>query len=779
MRRFMRMLLAVATAAAAITVTGPPAAHAANARPQTIPALQEWTGGTGSYQFSATSTRIVRNTADATTLAGTSQVFADDLKSLTGQTVAQATGTTSDLVAGDIFLSVGSADTGLGTEGYALSITDRITITARDDKGAFYGTRTILQLLQQGTTIAQGTARDWALKPERGLMIDDGRKYFTAQWIRDHVKELAYLKLNYFHLHLADNKGFRIESVTHPEYVSAEHLTKAEVTGIIALAAKYKITIVPEFDAPGHMDPILAAHPELKLVSNTGEVSNGDIDLSKDAAYTLLKDIYDEYLPLFPGPYFHIGSDEYVTNYSAYPQLLTYARAHYGANATAKDTYYGFINWANGIVRAAGKTARMWNDGIKSGDGTINPDTNIIVEFWYNYGLSPQALVDRGHQVSNESWNPTYYVLGGSKPDTTWGYETWYPDLFQGNQTLSTATTSKNLGTKVHVWCDNPTAETEAQIAGGIRDILRVVAQQTWGSPELVTTFASFQPIITTIGRNPGWPVAAQPGNLAFGKPVTVSSTETPSFPGANAVDGDYGTRWSSGYTNGEWITVDLGTTRQIGRVKLSWEAAYGKGYQIQTSNDGTTWTPIYTTTTGDGGTDDLTGLTGSGRYVRMQGTARATSYGYSLYEFEVYEPSPVVSGATYNIATSGKNMDVPGSSTSTGTQLIVWAPHTGANQKFVVTDTGDGTYTIKNVNSGLCVDVYGGSTAAGAAIIQWTCHGGANQRWRITAGTGGYALVSVGSGLSITAAGATDGSKLTQQADTGSGLQRWTFTKL
>ncbi len=700
----------VATLGSGLVVQQP--AHAANAKPQTIPALQEWTGGAGSYTVSA-ATRIVRNTTDATTLATTSQVFADDLKSLTGSTIAQTTGTTADLAAGDIFLSLGSTDTALGTEGYALNVTDKITITARDDKGAFYGTRTVLQLLHQSTSIPQGTARDWSLKPERGLMVDDGRKFFTAQWLRDHVKELAYLKLNYFHLHLSDNLGFRIESTKHPEYVSADHLTKAEVTDLIALAARYKITVVPEFDAPGHMDPILAQHTDLKLVSISGTVNNGFIDLSKDAAYTLIKDIYDEYVPLFPGPYFHIGSDEYVSDYSSYPQLLTYARAHYGANATAKDTYYGFINWANGIVRAAGKTTRMWNDGIKSGDGTINPDTNIVIEFWYNYGLSPQQLVDRGHLVSNESWSPTYYVLGGSKPNTTWGYETWYPDLFQGNQTLSTATKSKNIGSKVHVWCDSPNAETESQVAGGIKDILRVVAQQTWGSP------------------------------------------------------------------NNEWITVDLGTTRQIGRVKLTWEAAYGKGYQIQTSNDGTTWSSIYTTSTSDGGVDDLTGLTGSGRYVRMQGTLRATTYGFSLFEFEVYAASPVVSGATYNVTTSTKNMDVPGGSTSAGTQLIVWAPHTGANQKFVITDTGDGTYTIKNVNSGLCVDVNGGSAAAGAAITQWTCHGGPNQRWRITSASGGYALVSVGSGLSITAAGSTDGSKLTQQTDTGSALQRWSFTKV
>jgi hypothetical protein len=82
---------------------------------------------------------------------------------------------------------------------------------------------------------------------------------------------------------------------------------------------------------------------------------------------------------------------------------------------------------------------------------------------------------------------------------------------------------------------------------------------------------------------------------------------------------------------------VDLGLPIKVTHVKLTWEAAYGKSYQIQVSNNATTWTTIYTTTTGDGGVDDLTGLSGYGRYVRMNGTVRGTGYGYSLFEFEVY----------------------------------------------------------------------------------------------------------------------------------------------
>jgi len=124
--------------------------------------------------------------------------------------------------------------------------------------------------------------------------------------------------------------------------------------------------------------------------------------------------------------------------------------------------------------------------------------------------------------------------------------------------------------------------------------------------------------------------------NLALNHPATASSLENASFPASNAVDGNLTTRWSSGFSDPQWIQVDLGSVQTICGVTLNWEAAYGKAFQIQTSNDGTTWTPIYSTTTGTGGTQTLS-VTGSGRYIRMYGTARGTMYGYSLYEFQVF----------------------------------------------------------------------------------------------------------------------------------------------
>jgi beta-glucanase (GH16 family) len=127
---------------------------------------------------------------------------------------------------------------------------------------------------------------------------------------------------------------------------------------------------------------------------------------------------------------------------------------------------------------------------------------------------------------------------------------------------------------------------------------------------------------------------------LSQGHPVTASSTESVAFPAGAAVDGNLGTRWSSAFSDPQWIQVDLGATFQLGQVVLGWESAYATAFTLQTSTDGTTWTTLYSTTTATGGSQTVP-VTGSGRYVRMTGTHRATQYGYSLWEFQVYGTTP------------------------------------------------------------------------------------------------------------------------------------------
>ncbi len=126
--------------------------------------------------------------------------------------------------------------------------------------------------------------------------------------------------------------------------------------------------------------------------------------------------------------------------------------------------------------------------------------------------------------------------------------------------------------------------------------------------------------------------------NLAYGRPASASSTQLlTSYTPGKAVDGNDSTRWSSNWSDNQQFTVDLGSAQPVARVVLHWESAYGRGYRVQVSTDGSGWSTVFTTTTGDGGTDVVTFPVTTARYVRMQGVTRGTPYGYSLIEFEVY----------------------------------------------------------------------------------------------------------------------------------------------
>ncbi|TWP49949.1 penicillin acylase family protein [Lentzea tibetensis] len=127
--------------------------------------------------------------------------------------------------------------------------------------------------------------------------------------------------------------------------------------------------------------------------------------------------------------------------------------------------------------------------------------------------------------------------------------------------------------------------------------------------------------------------------NLAQGRAATASSHEKGwhSLPPLNVLDGNPASRWASDWNDDQWIQVDLGSVQRVGRAVLRWESAYGKGYRIEVSSDGSTWQSVYATTTGNGGDDVVSFAPTDARYVRMTGTQRATGYGYSLYELEVY----------------------------------------------------------------------------------------------------------------------------------------------
>jgi hypothetical protein len=189
---------------------------------------------------------------------------------------------------------------------------------------------------------------------------------------------------------------------------------------------------------------------------------------------------------------------------------------------------------------------------------------------------------------------------------------------------------------------------------------------QTWTTVNATATLAAGVQTLrvhaATGGFNINWiqfTANASSANLALNKPVTASTTENASFPAASAVDGNLGTRWASVAADPQWIYVDLGANYNVTRVKITWETAMASSYQIQraTSASGP-WTTMRTVTGNTTSVNDNTGLSGAGRFIRINGTARTTQWGYSIWELEVYGTS-----AGGRMATNGiSNEDAPDS---------------------------------------------------------------------------------------------------------------------
>ncbi|NNH74828.1 family 20 glycosylhydrolase [Nocardia uniformis] len=461
--------------------------------PISVPSVREWQPGTGRFELPDT-VRVVAG-AGAGAVAGR---FAEDL-----HRAGHATTVTSGVARpGDVVLRVDDSGPAQA-EAYRIDIAATVTVSARTRAGVMHGAQTLLQWFSQRRALPGGTVSDRPDYVERGLSLDLGRQFLSVDWIKQRIREMAYYRMNVLHMHLSDRYGFRLESKSHPEITSPEHYSPANISEIISYAAEYGIDVVPEIGFPSHMNAILEPHPELilhpaftspvdsvtdSLLAGTAE---GRIDLSNPRARPLIEDLLREFVPQFPSHYFHIGGDEYASDYSRYPQLDAAARTTLGPRFGAPDLIADFFNWAGAIVRSYGKTPRMWNDGIPHG-GSISIDTSIIVDHWTaGNGLlpwvgndnGPEQLADQGRTLSNAAFTPTYWATGGyaaplnAPPELLYA---WDPGLFVNGTRLRPDQRSQLLGSKLYVWCDDPTAMTEQQMVGPIQARLPIMAQQLW-----------------------------------------------------------------------------------------------------------------------------------------------------------------------------------------------------------------------------------------------------------------------------------------------------------
>ncbi|MEV6397810.1 glycoside hydrolase family 20 protein [Streptomyces sp. NPDC051907] len=411
--------------------------------------------------------------------------------------------------AGDVELALGSGGKG---ESYTLVARDgRVKITGADQAGVFYGTRTLKQSLRSGGAMPEGVVRDQPDRPQRGLNLDIARKHFTAAWIEARLREMADLKLNQLGLHFSDDQGFRIASDSHPEVVSEQHLSKAEVRKIIALAQSLHITVVPEIDSPGHLGAVMKAHPQLQLRNVQGVPRQGAVDISNPQSAQIVDDLLREYAELFPGAWFHIGADEYqaltVSNPEAsYPQLAQAAVQEYGAQARVQDLATGWLNDRAATVREADKRPKAWNDGFFRG-GVVSGDKDVEVEYWTGKEIGarpPEEYLAEGRKVVNLNDEYLYYVLGEPNeftyPTGRRIYEEWTPLVLRGTTPVPARYSDQILGGRLAVWCDLSGAQTEEQVAAGIRMPLRAVSQKLWTPGQPPLDWAGFTALANQLG---------------------------------------------------------------------------------------------------------------------------------------------------------------------------------------------------------------------------------------------------------------------------------------
>ncbi|MFJ8534005.1 family 20 glycosylhydrolase [Streptomyces sp. NPDC093591] len=483
-------VLAALTLFSAASVSAPAVAEEKQEAPVTVPALTDWTPAPGNYTYER-SARLVADSASERRVADT---LADDLRDAGHGTAAVVRGGARP---GDIVIDVQSSRTSLGAEGYELSAGKRLSVTAATETGAFYGTRTLLQLLARSDRIPAGRTVDVPRYKERGVGVCACYIHVSMPWLENLVREMAYHKLNQLLLEL------KVKSDAHPEANTWGYYTKDEIRRLVALGNRYHVEIIPEINSPGHMDPWIENRPDLQLTDSDGNKQPSRLDITRPEAFAYYTGLIDEYAQVFTAPSWHMGADEYMlgSDFAKYPQILKYAQDRYGPDATPQDAFIDFVNRVHTYAAAKGRKLRIWNDGL-TGANTVPVAAGTTVEHWLNVAVKPSRLLAQGHPLMNAAY-ALYLVRGGFHSDTKGLYDqSWDPRSFEGEKLASS---DGITGAKISLWPDNGRGETENEVAVALWPALRHIAQATWGDPHPDATYAEFTARGTAVGHAPGW----------------------------------------------------------------------------------------------------------------------------------------------------------------------------------------------------------------------------------------------------------------------------------
>jgi hexosaminidase len=345
-----------------------------------------------SFKIKPTAMIFVKTGSDEAMKTG--NYLAERLRPATGFNFDVMT-TEKDTPSGNIYLALSDDNTINGPEGYKLDITKKmVTLTALQPEGLFNGVQTLLQLfppdIEMKTTmkgpweIATGTITDYPVYSYRGVMLDVSRHFFSADDVKHLIDLISYYKMNFLHLHLSDDQGWRIEIKSWPELAlhggSTEvgggkggYYTQEQYTDIVIYAKERYITIVPEIDMPGHTNAALASYAKLNCSGKAPKLYTGtDVGFSslctkKDITYKFIDDVVRELSAITPGPYIHIGGDE--------------------SHSTKREDYIPFINKVQDIVISHGKKVIGWDD---IAIGSLRP--GVVAQHWANIKNADAAI---------------------------------------------------------------------------------------------------------------------------------------------------------------------------------------------------------------------------------------------------------------------------------------------------------------------------------------------------------------------------------------------------
>lgn len=536
-------ILSFTILSALLLMTKPFCAYAQNPKPFVIPEVQEWKGAEGMMSLGSSAAIVASNGAE-----NVAKAFAQDLDVLCGINVA--TGTKAKPQSGDIVLKlVVDKKKKQNAEAYTISITDKVEVAATSATGLYWGTRTLLQMLdgKKKAELPKGVIKDCPDFSVRGFMIDCGRKFIPMSYLRQLVRIMSYYKMNCLQVHLNDNgfpkyyendwnktyAAFRLECDTYPGLTARDgSYTKSEFRDLQKLGMEMGVEIIPEIDAPAHCLAFTHYDPEL----GSAKYGVDHLDITNPKSREFVDALWKEYLegdnPVFIGPRVHIGTDEYSNR-----------------DKEVVELFRAFTDHLIKYVESYGKQACLWGSLTHARGTTPVQVDNVVMSLWSNDYAAPDSMLQLGYKAISIPDGLTYIVPhAGYYYDylnTQYLYEHWTPNIVGGGKFTFPYDGKQILGGMFAVWndvCGNGVSVKD--IHHRVYPAMQTLSAKFWTGKNVTLPFSEFNEKRMTLHEAPGVNELGRltgPAGGAYDKTFTLLSPNQTFSPDGNLEAGyDY-----------------------------------------------------------------------------------------------------------------------------------------------------------------------------------------------------------------------------------------------